>query len=113
MRNVGELIGPGGTAITSSDVFEISTGRNGGELKVANLVSSDDVTTSEQGVYTCRIPLQSGETRSINIGIYPSAFNCEFIVTANSGVFTRDSLAFFTWDSSWFTGSTLGLESGG
>ena len=105
MMNVGELIGLGGTAITSSDVFEINTGRIAGELEVNNFVSSDDVTSSEQGVYTCRIPLQSGETRSINIGIYPSAFNCEFIVTANSGVFTRDS--------SWFTGSTRGLESGG
>ena len=93
MKNVGELIGPGGIALNSSesDVFEISTDRNGGELDVANLVSSDDVTTSEQGVYTCHIPLQSGETRSINIGIYPSAFNCEFIVTVNSRVFTRDS----------------------
>ena len=106
MRNVGELIGPGGIAINSSesDVFEISTDRNGGELEVANLVSSDDVTSTEQGVYTCRIPLQSGVMKEINIGIYPNVFNCEFIVTVNSGVLARDS--------SWFTGSTLGLESG-
>ena len=90
MRNVGELVGPGGTAITSSDVFEINTGRNGGELEVADLVSSD-VTSSEQGVYTCRIPLQSGVMKEINIGIYPTGFNCEFIVTVNSGVFTWDS----------------------
>ena len=106
MRNVGELIGLEGTAITTNDVFEIITNpSNGGELQVENFILNDDVTSSEQGVYTCRIPLQSGETRSINIGIYPSAFNCEFIATANSGVFTRDS--------SWFTGSTRGLESGG
>ena len=32
---------------------------------------------SEQGVYTCRIPLQSGEIRDINIGIYPIGFNSE------------------------------------
>ena len=105
LKNVGELIGLGGTAITSSDFFEISADGNGGELEVANFVSSDDVTSSEQGVGTCRIPLQSGEIREINIGIYPTAFNCEFIVTVNSGV--------FTWDSRWFIGSTLGLESGG
>ena len=104
VRNLGKLIGLEGTAITSSDVFEINTDRYGGELEVTNFVSSDDVTSSEQGVYTCRIPLQSGEIREINIGIYPTAFNCEFLVTINSEV--------FTWSFSWFTGSTLGLAGG-
>ena len=99
MRNLGELIGPGGTAITTNDVFEITTNINGGEIEVANYVMSNNVTASEQGVYTCRIPLQSGVIRDINIGIYPNAFNCEFIVIVISGV--------FTWDSSWFTGFTL------
>ena len=100
MRNVGELIGLEGTAITSNDVFEIITNSgNGGELQVVNYVGSDDVTSSEQGVYTCRIPLQSGVMTEINIGIYPNAFNCEFTLTVNSGVFTSGS--------SWFTGSTL------
>ena len=97
VRNLGELIGPEGTAITSTDVFEITTNRIGGELEVANFVGSDDITSSEQGVYTCRIPLQSGVIRDINIGIYPTAFNCEFIVTVKV----------FTWGFSWFTGSTL------
>ena len=101
MRNVGELIGPGGTAITTNAVFEVTTNSaNGGELQVDNFVTAnDDVTSSEQGVYTCRIPLQSGLISDINVGIYPNAFNCEFIVTVNSEVFTRDS--------SRFTGSTL------
>ena len=106
VRNLGELIGPGGTAITTNDVFEISTNTaNRGEIEVANFVGSNDVTSNEQGVYTCRMPLQSEEMSEINIGIYPNAFNCEFTVTVNSVV--------FTWDSDWFTGSTLGLESGG
>ena len=105
VKNLGELIGPGGTAITTNDVFEITTNSvNGGELQVTNFVESNNVTASEQGVYTCRIPQQSGEIREINIGLYPTAFNCEFLVTINSKV--------FTWDSSWFTGSTLGLECG-
>ena len=106
MRNLGEVIGLEGTAITSTPVFEIITNSgNGGELQVTNSIESSDVTSSEQGVYTCRIPLQSGVITEINIGIYPNTFNCEFIVILNSGV--------FTWDSSWFTGPTLGLESGG
>ena len=105
VKNVGELIGPNGTAITSNDVFEISIVIRAGELEVVNPATSNVLTSSEQGVYTCHIPLQSEVITKINIGIYPNAFNCEFIVTANSGV--------FTWDSDWFTGSTLGLKSGG
>ena len=105
VRNLGELIGPRGTAITTNAVFEITNSANGGELQVANFVRSDDVTSSEQGVYTCRIPLQSEEIREINIGIYPNAFNCEFTLTVSSRG--------FTWGSSWFTGPTLGLENGG
>ena len=105
VRNLGVLIGPGGTAITTNDVFNITTNRIGGEIEVVNFVISDNVTSSEQGVYTCRIPLQSEEMSEINIGIYPNAFNCEFTLTVSSRV--------FTWGSSWFTGSTLGLESGG
>ena len=86
MKNVGELIGLGGTAITSSDVFEINTGRIAGELEVANFATPSVLTSNEQGVYTCRIPLQSGVMKEIDIGIYPTVFNCEFIVTVNSGV---------------------------
>ena len=91
VENIGELIGPGGIAITSSNFFKINTGKRGGELEVVNFFESDDVTSSEQGVYTCRIPLQSGVITEINIGIYPNAFNCELIVIVNSGVFTCDS----------------------
>ena len=103
VENVGELIGLGGTAITSNSFFEITTDERAGELEVINFAGSNTLTSSEQGVYTCRIPLQSGVMREINIGIYPNAFNGGFILTINSGV--------FTWDSSWITGSTL--ESGG
>ena len=88
VRNLGELIGLEGTAITTNAVFEIITNRNRGEIEVANFVISDNVTSSEQGVYTCRIPLQSGVITEINIGIYPNAFNCEFTLTVSSRVFT-------------------------
>ena len=87
MVGVGELIGLDRTAITSSSVFDISNS-NRGEVDVNNRVDlQDPLTASEQGVYTCRIPLESGEMREINIGIYPTTFNCEFIATVNSGVF--------------------------
>ena len=37
----------------------------------------DPLPASEQGVYTCSIPLQSGEIRDISIGIYAIGFNSE------------------------------------
>ena len=84
LPNVGELIGLGGAAITSNNFFNISNS-NRGEVNVENVVGSQsNLTVSEQGVYTCRIPLESGEMREINIGIYPFGFTCEFIVTVYS-----------------------------
>ena len=80
---VGELIGLNGTAITTNNFFDIST-QQPGELDVNSRADlQDPLTASEQGVYTCRIPLESGEMREINIGIYPNTFSCEFIVTVN------------------------------
>ena len=90
MVGVGELIGLDGTAITSNNFVDIDNS-DPGELDVNNRVGSQDpLTASEQGVYTCRIPLESGEMREINIGIYPNTFTCKFIVTVNS----------FIWGSS-------------
>ena len=81
MPGVGALIGLDGSTITSSSLFDIYNS-NRGEVDVNNRVGSqDDLTANEQGVYTCRIPLESGEMREINIGIYPDTFFCEFVVT--------------------------------
>ena len=79
MSNVGMLIGLDGTTLTTGDVFAI-THPQPGELTVENTLSQNVLTASDQGVYTCRIPLQSGkkrniEMRDINVGIYPSRFN--------------------------------------
>ena len=87
MAGVGQLIGLDGTAITSNNFFAISNS-NRGEVNVESFVGTqDDLTADGQGVYTCRIPLESEEMREINIGVYPTTFNCEFIATVNSGVF--------------------------
>ena len=84
MNNVGEFIGLNGIAITSSSFFDIDNSFRG-EVDVNNRVGSHDPLTADgQGVYTCRIPLESGEMREINIGIYPTTFDCEFIATVNS-----------------------------
>ena len=72
--NVGILIGLDGAAITTGDVFTIAH-QQPGELTVENKLSQYVLTARDQGVYTCQIPLQSGETRDINVGIYASGFN--------------------------------------
>ena len=83
MNNVGMLIGPNETAVTTGDVFTIAHPQPG-ELTVENKVPQNVLPASDQGVYTCRIPLQSGKKRNIemsdiNIGIYPSGFNSECV----------------------------------
>ena len=74
MSNVGMLIGPDGTTVTTGDVFTIAHPQPG-ELTVENKLSQNVLTANDQGVYTCHISFQSGETRNINVGIYPSGFN--------------------------------------
>ena len=82
-RNVGELIGPDGNTISGNDYLALETPANGGELRIWNTVGSEEpLPASEQGVYTCRIPLQSEVMVTINIGVYPIGFNCEFVVPA-------------------------------
>ena len=78
IESVGELLGLDGiSTVTSNSFFDVHNPRmQTGELVVRNRVGvQDPLTSSEQGVYTCRIPLLSGEMREINIGIYPSGFN--------------------------------------
>ena len=83
-RNVGELIGLDGNTFSGNDYLAFQPPVNGGELRIDNTVGSEEpLPASEQGIYTCRIPLQSGEMVTINIGVYPIGFNCEFVVPAN------------------------------
>ena len=79
-ENVGQLIGlDGTTAITNSSFFQIAR-EQPGELLVRNAVGSQNaLTASQQGVYTCRIPLQSGQMREINVGIYPTGFSSKLL----------------------------------
>ena len=77
LSNVGILIGPDGTSVTTGDVFHIVHLLRGA-LRVHN--TQNDLTTSDQGVYTCRIPLQSGELRDMNVGIYPNGFSSKCFI---------------------------------
>ena len=77
--NVGELIGLDDNVITTgTDFIGFETPGNGGELRVENIVGPQQALTAEQqGIYTCRIPLQNGTNTSINIGLYPGRFTSE------------------------------------
>ena len=79
MLNVGELIGLDENPVTgSSNFIGFEDPENGGELRVESIVESEDaLTDDQQGIYTCRIPLQNGTETEINIGIYPSGFASE------------------------------------
>ena len=77
MSNVGMLIGPNGTAVTTAPIFSIAHIL----LGILRVYSQNALTTSDQGVYTCRIPLQSGELRDINVGLYPSGFSCKCFIS--------------------------------
>ena len=82
--NVGELIGLDGNTFSGNDYLAIDNQANGGELRIENVVGRQQpLPASEQGIYTCQIPLQSEEIVVINIGVYPNGFNCEFVVSAN------------------------------
>ena len=82
-HNVGELIGLDGNTFSGNDYLAIEPPGNGGELRIENVVGSQQpLPASEQGIYTCRIPLQSGVMVTINIGVYPIEYNCEFVVPA-------------------------------
>ena len=77
-EDVRMLIGlDGNPIVTHSDSFLNISHPQPGELRVANNSSLTDLPPREQGVYTCRIPLQSAEMKEISIGIYPSGFTSE------------------------------------
>ena len=79
LPNAGQFIGLDGTVLTRNSFFAIAHPQPG-ELTVENIVGSQSaLTASQQGVYTCRIPLQSGQMREINVGVYPSGFNSRLL----------------------------------
>ena len=77
---IGQFIGRDGKDITykSGDPFHVSIGgkRNPGLIQV----NSYTLYASYQGVYTCRIPDETGNFVDINVGLYRYEFNSESVV---------------------------------
>ena len=78
---IGQFIGRDGKDITykSGDPFHVSIGNthHPGLIQV-NVYSS--LHTHYQGIYTCRIPDETGNFVDINVGLYRYEFNSESVV---------------------------------
>ena len=71
-ENVGELIGLNGSVMHNTSFLEILHSLPGGPEVRNNVSGHTLMPPSEEGIYTCRIPLNNGEVEEINIGIYRS-----------------------------------------
>ena len=79
---VGDIIGLDGNALpfdlsgagVTFNIRQLSPAT----VSVRNCVANeDDLTADDNGVYTCRIPDESGTIVDVNIGVYATGFNSE------------------------------------
>ena len=83
--SVGDIIGLDGNALPiDSSSGGVTTGvlnirqQSPATVTVRNRVGSEPaLTVAEAGVYTCRIPDESGTIVDVNIGVYATGFNSE------------------------------------
>lgn len=76
---VNEILGLDGTPINSvtTDPFNVAYHSPAG-VQITNDVGDEDaLTTSDQGVFSCRLPDRNGGILEANFGIYISDFNSE------------------------------------
>lgn len=78
--NVGQWIAPSGQDVTysTSDSFDVMLGSvNDPGFMDITLHSGQFITFSDQGIYTCLIPDETGTIRSLLVGIYLPALTSE------------------------------------
>lgn len=75
MSTVGEWLSPEGRnlAAVPNDPFDIMFGGNPGQLLIETPTSNPPIMTSHEGVYTCVIPDENGDSQDLHIGIYLTA----------------------------------------
>ena len=79
---VGDIIGLDGVAhpfdLEGAGVTFNIRQQSPATVSVRNRVAiEDDLTADDNGVYTCRIPDESGTIVDVNIGVYATGFNSE------------------------------------
>ena len=99
--NVGSWIAPDGEDITraESDQFEIVVGGSDdpGYLSV-QVASGVPFTDMEQGVYTCRIPDETGEEQYIHIGLYLPDFDCKLLaILFNHALIIKHTIVLYSF----------------
>ena len=72
---VGELIDLIGNPVNLLRFFVDTT--QVGTVEVVNSNNNVDIGSTNQGIYTCRIPDENGRTVDINVGIYSNDIHCE------------------------------------
>ena len=77
---VGQLVDLDGNTFaigTSAGVFIVQqTGGSSGSVQFRNRVGAEPaLTAADEGVYTCRIPDETGSDVDVNIGVYRNGFN--------------------------------------
>ena len=74
MSTVGDWISPDGRSLitTQNDPFDVIFGddSNPGQLVIETPLKNPSITTAHEGVYSCAIPNNSGETEYVYVGIY-------------------------------------------
>ena len=77
--NVGHLFDVNEVDITISNSDPFFTLRHSpGTVQVRSI---RHLRSSEQGIYTCRIPDETGTTVDVNVGLYLSSSNCKLRLT--------------------------------
>ena len=89
MSTVGEWRSPAGRnlAAVQNDPFDIVFGdsNNPGQLVMETSLLNPPITMTHEGVYTCAIPDENGDTEYVHVGIYltPSKFVTYIIIRSD------------------------------
>ena len=78
---VGQLVDLNGDTFNigqTSGVFSVEntgSGSHPGSVQFRNRAGAETLTAADEGVYTCRIPDETGNVVDVNIGVYRNGFN--------------------------------------
>ena len=81
MTGVGQLVDLDGNTFNigqTSGVFSVEntgSGSHPGSVQCRNRVGAETLTAAHEGVYTCRIPDETGNVVDVNTGVYRNGFN--------------------------------------
>ena len=81
MTDVGQFVDLSGNTFNIGQTFGAFTvGSSGNPVQAGTIIirTVTSLTVADEGVYSCRIPDESGAMVDVNIGVYRNGFNSEF-----------------------------------